>query len=114
MQGILLPWEKPGNMCAVFRCFPPVRRIPMEALAAEIRIAEGAPALQALSTCGRERAGQRGAHDAEKGLCKRRRPRGVAAMQLYFAQRGTGAGGPAITRAEGVVLPRASKRRRRN
>ena len=27
-------------------------------------------------------------------------------MQLYFAQRGTGYVGPAVTRADGVVLPR--------
>jgi hypothetical protein len=41
-------------------------------------------------------------------------PIGLAAMTLYFTQRGTGDRGPAITRADGVVLARESKLRRRD
>jgi hypothetical protein len=92
----------------------PVRRLPLDALEVEISIAEGEPALQALLTWVRERAGQREAHDAEKGLCKRRLPLGLAAIKLYFAQRGTGEVGPGITQADGGVLPREPKRRRRD
>jgi len=86
----------------------------MEALEVEISIAEGEQALQALITCVRERAGQLEAHEAEKGICKRLLPMGWAAMKRDFAQRGTGEGGPAITRADGGILPREPKRRRRD
>ena len=86
----------------------------MDALDAEIRIAEGEQALQALITCVRERAGQLEAHEAEKGIFKRLLPMGLAAMKRYFAQRGTGDVGAAITRADGVVLARESKQRRRD
>jgi hypothetical protein len=94
--------------------FLPVRRIPMEALDVEISIAEGEQALQALITFVRERAGQLEAHEAEKGIFKRLLPIGLAAIKLYFAQRGTGDVGPAITQADGGVLPREPKRRRRD
>jgi hypothetical protein len=94
--------------------FLPVRRIPMEALEVEISIAEGEPALQALITFVRERAGQLEAHEAEQGLFKRLLPMGVAAIKLDFAQRGTGEVGPAITQADGGVLPREPKLRRRD
>jgi hypothetical protein len=86
----------------------------MEALDVEISIAEGEQALQALITFVRERAGKLEAHEAEKGIFKRLLPIGLAAMQLYFAQRGTGDVGPAITRADGVVLPREPKLRGRD
>jgi hypothetical protein len=86
----------------------------MDALDAEISIAEGEQALQALITFVRERAGKLEAHEAEKGIFKRLLPIGLAAMKLYFTQRGTGDVGPAITRADGVVLARESKRRRRD
>jgi hypothetical protein len=85
----------------------------MEALDVEMSSAEGEQALQALLQCARERGGNLEAHEAEKGLFKRRLPMGVAAMQLDFAQRGTGDGGPAIMRADGVVLPRERKLRGR-
>jgi len=39
---------------------------------------------------------------------------GLAAMKLYFAQRGTGDMGAAITRADGVILPREQKLRGRD
>jgi hypothetical protein len=68
----------------------------MDALDVESRIAAGEQALQALITCVRERAGKLEAHEAEQGLFTRRRPMGLAAMQRYVAQRGTGEGGPAI------------------
>jgi hypothetical protein len=67
-----------------------VRRIPMEALAVEMSIAEGEQALQVLLTFVREHAGQLEAHEAVKGICKRLLPIGLAAMKLYFGQRGTG------------------------
>jgi hypothetical protein len=41
-------------------------------------------------------------------------PIGLAAMKLYFAQRGTGDVGPAIMRADGVLLLRENKRRGRD
>jgi hypothetical protein len=78
----------------------------MEALEVELSIAEGEQALQALLQFVRESAGTLEAHEAEKGIFKRLLPIGLAAMQLYFAQRGTGDVGPAVTRADGVVLPR--------
>jgi hypothetical protein len=85
----------------------------MDALDVESRIAAGEQALQALITCVRERAGKLEAHEAEQGLFTRRRPMGLAAMQRYVAQRGTGEGGPAITRADGGIQPREPQLRRR-
>jgi hypothetical protein len=78
----------------------------MDALDVEMSIAEGEQALQALITFARENAGTLEAHEAEKGIFKRLLPIGLAAMKLYFAQRGPGDVGPAITRADGVLLPR--------
>src|SRR5215468_455149 len=89
-------------------------RSPMEALDVETSIAEGEQALQALITFVRENAGQLAAHEAEKGIFKRLLPIGLAAMKLYFAQRGTGDVGPAVTRADGVLLPREQKLRGRD
>ena len=86
----------------------------MEALEVETSIAEGEQALQALLTFVRENAGQLAAHEAEKGIFKRLLPIGLAAMKLYFAQRGTGDVGPAVTRADGVLLPREQKLRGRD
>src|SRR5213592_1184328 len=83
-----------------------VRRIPMDALDVERSIAEGEQALQALITFARENAGKLEAHEAEKGIFKRLLPIGLAAMKRYFAQRGTGDVGAAVTRADGVLLPR--------
>jgi hypothetical protein len=78
----------------------------MEALDVETSIAEGEQALQALIQFARESAGKREAHEAEQGIFKRLLPIGLAAMKLYFAQCGTGDVGPAVTRADGVFLPR--------
>ena len=86
----------------------------MDALEVEMSIAEGEQALQALLQFVRERAGTLEAHEAEKGIFKRLLPIGLAAMQLYFAQRGTGDVGPAVTRADGVVLPREQTLRGRD
>jgi hypothetical protein len=94
--------------------FSHVRRIPMEALDVEMSIAEGEQALQALLKFVREHAGTLEAHEAEKGIFKRLLPIGLAAMKLYFAQRGTGDVGPAIMRADGVGLPRERKLRGRD
>ena len=77
----------------------------MEALDVEMSIAEGEQALQALITFAREHAGRLEAHEAEKGIFKRLLPIGLAAMKLYFAERGTGDVGPAIMRDDGEVLP---------
>jgi hypothetical protein len=82
-----------------------VRRIPMDALDVETSIAEAEQALQALLQFARQDAGTLEAHEAEKGIFKRLLPIGLAAMKLYFAQRGTGDMGAAITRADGVTLP---------
>ena len=78
----------------------------MDALDVERSIAEGEQALQALITFARENAGKLEAHEAEKGIFKRLLPIGLAAMKRYFAQRGTGDVGAAVTRADGVLLPR--------
>ena len=78
----------------------------MDALDVETSIAEGEQALQALIQFARESAGKREAHEAEQGIFKRLLPIGLAAMKLYFAQCGTGDVGPAVTRADGVFLPR--------
>ena len=86
----------------------------MEALDVEMSIAEGEQALQALLQFVREQAGTLEAHEAEKGIFKRLLPMGLAAMTLYFAQRGTGDVGPAIRRADGVVLPRERQLRGRD
>ena len=86
----------------------------MEALEVETSIAAGEQALQALLPCARESGGTLEAHEAEKGIFQRRLPIGLAAMKRYFAQRGTGAVGPAITRADGVLLAREQKRRGRD
>ncbi len=86
----------------------------MEALDVEMRIAAGEQALQALLTCARERAGTLEAHEAEQGICKRRLPSGLAAMQRSVAERGTGAVGPAVTRADGAMRPRQTPLRGRD
>ena len=86
----------------------------MDALDVETSIAEGEQALQALMQFARESAGKLEAHEAEKGIFKRLLPIGLAAMKLYFAQRGTGDVGPAITRADGVLLPREQTLRGRD
>jgi hypothetical protein len=86
----------------------------MDALEVEMSIAEGEQALQALLQFVRESAGKLEAHEAEKGIFKRLLPIGLAAMQLYFAQRGTGDMGPAVTRADGVVLLREQTLRGRD
>jgi len=91
-----------------------VRRIPMEALDVEMSIAEGEQALQALLQFARESGCKLEAHEAEKGIFKRLLPIGLAAMKLYFAECGTGDVGPAIMRADGVVLPRERKLRGRD
>jgi hypothetical protein len=91
-----------------------IRRIPMEALDIEMRIAEGEQALQALLKFVSESAGTLEAHEAEKGIFKRRLPIGLAAMKLYFAQGGTGDLGAAVTRADGMILPRATQLRERD
>jgi hypothetical protein len=78
----------------------------MDALDVETSIAEGKQALQALLQCASEHAGKLEAHEAEQGIFKRLLPIGLAAMKLYFAQRGTGDLGPAVTRADGRLLPR--------
>ena len=86
----------------------------MDALDVEVSIAEGEQALQALLTFVTESANQLEAHEAEKGIFKRLLPIGLAAMKLYFAQRGTGDVGPAITRADGEMLPREKPLRGRD
>jgi hypothetical protein len=86
----------------------------MDALDVEISIAEGEQALQALIQFARESAETLEAHEAEKGIFKRLLPIGLAAMKLYFAQRGTGDVGPAITRADNVRLPREMQLRGRD
>jgi hypothetical protein len=86
----------------------------MDALDVAMSIAEGAQALQALLKCAREDAGTLEAHEAEQGIFKRLLPMGLAAMQRSFAQRGTGDVGPAITRADGVLLPREKPLRGRD
>jgi hypothetical protein len=86
----------------------------MEALDVETSIAEGEQALQALMQFAREYAGKLEAHEAEQGIFKRLLPIGLAAMKLYFAQRGTGDVGPAITRADNVRLPREQTLRGRD
>jgi hypothetical protein len=86
----------------------------MDALEVETSIAEGEQALQALLQFVREQAGTLEAHEAEKGIFKRRLPIGLAAMKRYFAQRGTGEVGPAVTRADGVHLPREQTLRGRD
>ena len=86
----------------------------MDALDVETSIAEGEQALQALLQFARENAGKLEAHEAEKGIFTRLMPIGLAAMKLYFAQRGTGDVGPAVTRADGILLPREPKLRGRD
>ena len=86
----------------------------MDALDVETSIAEGKQALQALLQFASENAGKLEAHEAEQGIFKRLMPIGLAAMKLYFAQRGTGDLGPAVTRADGILLPREPKLRGRD
>jgi hypothetical protein len=94
--------------------FSHVRRSPMDALDVERSRAEGEQALQALLQCAQEQAGTLEAHEAEKGIFKRLLPIGLAAMKLYFAQRGTGDVGAAVTRADGMILPREKPLRGRD
>jgi hypothetical protein len=93
---------------------PERRRLPLEALEVEMRIAAGEHALQALLQCVSEHAGTLEAHEAEPGRCTRLWPMGWAAMKVDCAPRGTGDGGPALIRADGVVLPRERTRRGRD
>jgi hypothetical protein len=85
----------------------------MDALEVETSIAAGEQALQALITFAREHAGTLEAHEAEKGIFKRLFPMGLAAMTWYVAERGTGDVGPAITRADGMLLTRETPLRGR-
>ena len=85
----------------------------MEAYDVEASIAEGEQGLQALVSFVRENAGQLEAHEVEKGIFKRLMPLGLAAMQVYFAERGTGDVGPGVEREDGVVLLREGKLRER-
>jgi hypothetical protein len=103
-------WEHLLSVPLVYQA----RRIPMDALDVEMSIAEGEQALQALITFARESAGKLEAHEAEKGPFKRLLPIGLAAMKLYFAQRGSGDVGPAIMRADGAILPRQTQLRGRD
>jgi hypothetical protein len=86
----------------------------MDALDVETSIAEGEQALQALLQFASEHAGKLEAHAAEKGIFTRLMPIGLAAMKLSFAQRGTGDVGPAVTQADGILLPREPKLRGRD
>lgn len=90
------------------------RRIPLDALEVEMSIAEGEQALQALITFVRENAGTLEAHEAEQGIFKRLLPIGLAAMKLYCAPRGPGDVGAAVTRGDGVLLPREQRLRGRD
>jgi hypothetical protein len=104
------PWEHLRNV----PMGDPVRRIPLEGLEVETKRAEGERALQARLPCARERGGTLEAYAAEQGLFTRRLPIGLAAMKRSLAQRGTGDVGPAITRADGVLLAREQPRRGRD
>lgn len=104
------PWERLSRVPLVSQA----RRIPLDALEVEMRIAEGEQALQARLKCVTERANPLEAHEAAQGIFKRRLPLGLAAMQLSCAQRGTGDVGPAITRADGEMLPREKPLRGRD
>jgi len=86
----------------------------MDALDVETSITEGEQALHTLLKFVSERAGTLEAHEAEKGIFKRLLPIGLAAMKLYFAQRGTGDLGAAVTRADGMLLPREAQLRARD
>jgi len=86
----------------------------MEAFDVEASIAEGEAALQALLSFVQEKAGQLEAHEAEKGIFKRLLPLGLAALRLYFAERGTGNVGPAVEREDGEVLLREGRLRDRD
>jgi hypothetical protein len=86
----------------------------MEAFDVEASIAEGEEALQALLSFVRETAGQLEAQEAEKGIFKRLMPLGLAAIRLYFAERGTGEVGPVVEREDGVVLLREGQLRARD
>ena len=86
----------------------------MEALDVETSRAEGEQSLQALITFVRDNAGKLAAHEAEQGIFKRLLPMGLAAMKRSCAQRGPGDGGPAVTRADGVLLPREQQLRGRD
>jgi hypothetical protein len=59
-------------------------------------------------------AGTLEAHEAEQGIFTRLLPMGLAAMKRSFAQRGTGDLGAAITREDGVRLPRETQLRGRD
>jgi hypothetical protein len=83
-----------------------VGRTSMDALDVETSIAEGEHALQVLLKFVSESAGALEAHESEKGIFRRLWPIGLAAMKLYFAKRGSGELGAAVTRADGMVLPR--------
>ncbi len=85
----------------------------MEAFDIEASIAEGEEALQALLSFVQEQAGQLEAHEVEKGIFKRLLPLGLAAVRLYFAERGTGEVGPAVEREDAVVLTQEGPLRER-
>lgn len=86
----------------------------MEALDVERSIAEGDRAFQDLLAFVRENAGRLQAHEAEKSIFKRLLPIGLAAMKLYFAERGTGDVGPAIKRRGEPILDRENQLRERD
>lgn len=78
----------------------------MEALDVERSLAEGEVGVQALMSFVRENAGKLQAHEAEKAIFKRILPIGLAAMKVYFAERGTGDVGVALKRTGQPILTR--------
>ena len=66
----------------------------MDAYTAEQSIQETDQAYQELLKFVREHASDTEAHEAERGIFKRLIPLGLAAMKLYFAEKGTGDVGP--------------------
>ena len=104
------PWEHLPGVPRV----SPSRRIPLDGRDVETSRAEGQPALQALWPCARAPAGTLAAHAAEPGIVTRRMPSGLAALTRSDAEWGTGDGGPAVTRADGIRLPREPQLRGRD
>jgi hypothetical protein len=107
---VVATWEHRFRVPLVYH----VGRLPREVREVETSMAAGEQALQTRLKFVRERAGTLEAHAAEQGLFTRLWPIGWAAMKRSCAPRGSGELGAAVTRADGMVLPREAQLRARD
>ena len=86
----------------------------MNAYEVEGSIAEGRMEFERLFEFVHKHAENYEAHEMEEAVFKKLLPIGLAAMKVYFAEKGTGEQGEAIVREDGTILPKESGLRKKN